>query len=876
MSLKEFTKEIFTRYGFTEDDINVYLGYLRVPRATISEVWMHISEDNEEMDLARVTEITNMLEEKGFVKKVGGLIDRYIPLEPYFELFTTQSEGFRGELADIKDKCLGDQSKQFERLEGIQDKSTNEVDNAVDAQIQAFFEDSDAKNLAKKERIENARTRFTDTSKTLEQNLHSTIEDDYSRLTQDVNKNDKDSDDVWDANSNKFTADNEALNKELTDITTAQINSSNEQESKIHTIMDTLFSDLNSISDSFVSDNESGINTAKETLNKIIADLLEDFSKRVNDLEIELKKDLDGHVDRHKNVANELKPKMEQILEKYLERMDKVIIELKQRISNLLNEHLSHVKITTDNLQNDLKARVDNRHQILIDQVNSFKNAAITMLRNYLDSTNRFGDFSEDMAKQGLFFTGAKKKKYKARWAQVENDVASISRTFEDDWNYSCNTYISDTQVTTSELKGEIENVMINETNILASESGDLDNKAQETINAQLETLASDMAGEIDGTLQGGIKDCDDTSIKLKDSLENSLQQHHAQYGNAINRHTEESLRHYTELDANIKRKNENWVKDIENQFNGGKRDASTEIQNQNNNINDFLEKSKNKNITHSNTFATDVVNIKTNQRQIYDELLRKTREDFNKSKANTSEKIDAEIQLWNQESADMNQNLANMLEDHKVKYKENAKTLQNSLNNTTKENIQSVKDSVADFTLSLMNSIDDATETAETNEGSLTDIHEAAKNIPDIAKITTWHTIGRAALINAIKDAIYRVKSSIIIVTPVVIPEILSICSQHAYQKKAARFMLTANWDMSQYGSIIQKMKELGNVKFRNLTTQTEFYACTRDAEETILCPSTKDESQMVAVISNQEEYARLYSSVIGPMFLSNSRPIQ
>jgi hypothetical protein len=35
MSLKEFTKEVFTRYGFSEEHINIYLVYLRVPRASI-------------------------------------------------------------------------------------------------------------------------------------------------------------------------------------------------------------------------------------------------------------------------------------------------------------------------------------------------------------------------------------------------------------------------------------------------------------------------------------------------------------------------------------------------------------------------------------------------------------------------------------------------------------------------------------------------------------------------------------------------------------------------------------------------------------------------------------------------------------------------
>ncbi|MFX1257665.1 MAG: helix-turn-helix domain-containing protein, partial [Promethearchaeota archaeon] len=426
MSLKEFTKEIFTRYGLTEEDINVYLKYLRAPYATISEVFMYYEEG--EIEYAKVEEITKKLVEMGFIKKIEGMVDRYIPLEPYFELFTNESEIFRNQIAEIKTAVLADQSNRFEKLEAIQNNSVKEIDTAVDTQVNAFFKDSDNKNTDKKQRIDKATTRFKDTSKSLEKELHDVIEADYSRLTGDINRIDKESDDVWDVNSSKFKSDNDTLNKDLTEITQAQVKSSKGQESNIRNIIDALNSDLKNISSSFVGDNEKEINTAKDNITEIITDLLKDFSTRVDNLEKELKKDLDDHVDRHKNIANELKPKMEQILEKYLERMDKIVTDLKERISRLLTEHSNHLQNTTNNIESDIHAKVDNRHLTLKDQVNTHKSTALTLLENLLDSANRFSDFSEDMAKQGLFFFGGKKKKYVARWKQVEQDVASLSR----------------------------------------------------------------------------------------------------------------------------------------------------------------------------------------------------------------------------------------------------------------------------------------------------------------------------------------------------------------------------------------------------------------------------------------------------------------
>ena len=751
MSLKQYTKEIFTRYGFTEEQILVYIVYLRVPRATSSEVYLHLMEDHEEITYEKVLEITEWLVEKGFLKKVTGIVDRFIPLEPFFELYTSESEIFRNEIAKIKDSILADQAKRFEKLESIQDKSIDEVSVAVDSQLKTFFEDSDTKSNNKRDRISNARNRFTDTAKTLEENLHK--------------------------------------------------------------ISDTLNSDLKQYNDTQVKQNESSIIKTKGDLTNIITGLLNDFSKRVEDLEKELKSELDEHVEQHKNIANDLKPRMEQILEKYLERMDKIITDLKERISNLLKEHLTHLKHTTDTLQTNLKSVVDDRHRSLNEQSNEFKTMTLTLIDNLLEHANRFTDFSADMAKKGFFWMG-KKKKYKARHETTIQNILTYTEPMKEGFIKVTEDYISDTRNTADSLKGEVTDIMSKENDNVVTETNELDNKAQETINVQLETLATDMAGEIDNTLQNGVRDCSDTTIKLKDSLETSLKQHHREYEDAINTHKEASLKYYTEFDSNLKQFNENWTREVDNKFMSGKRDST--------------------------------------------------------------DKITSEISLFGDETADLDRNLTEMLTDHKSKYEENAKTLQNSLSNTTRDTTQNIKDAIADFTLQFMNSIDDATELAEKNEEKLKDIYNAAASIPEISQITTWQIIGRDALIAAIKDAIFRVKSSIIIVMPVVIPEVLQVISEYAYQKKAVRFLLTASWEMNQYGPIIQKMMQLGNIQFRQLSTKGEFFALTRDAEEVIIGPHTTNEKDMISVISNQEAYAKLYSQFIGPIFQANSRPIK
>ena len=751
MSLKEFTKEVFTRYGFTEEHINIYLAYLRVPRATISEVFMTLGEDHEGLEYQAVLEITDWLEERGFLKKIEGIVSRYIPLEPFFELFTNESETLRNEIAKIKDNILTDQSNRFEKLENIQNNSVSEVENAVDSQVKAFFEDSDSKNSNKKNKIDKATNRFTESTKALEGKIHSTV--------------------------------------------------------------DTLNSGLKNTSTLHVSKNETEINTTKDNLTNLIAELLNDFSTRVENLDKELKMELDEHVERHKTIYNQLKPRIEQILEKYLERMDKVIADLKERISNLLKEHTNHIKNTTDTLQTNLKATADERYRTLTNQTNDFKSMTLTLIDNLLEHANRFTDFSEDMSKKGFLWLG-KKIKYKARHETTIQNILNFTKPIKEDFTKTCDDYINNTRGTTDSIKTDVTDIMGNENESLASVTSDLDYKAQETIDSQLETLATDMAGEVDSTLQSGVKDCSDTNIKLKDSLGSSLKQHHRQYEEAINNHRDTSLKHYTNFDSEIKNINESWTKEVDTQFSEVKRDVS--------------------------------------------------------------DKYNNEIQLWDAEAKDINNSLADMLADHKTKYEQNAKTLQNSLSNTTKDTTQNLKDAIADFTLQFMNSIDDATELAEINEDKLKDIHKASSSIPEISSVTTWQVVGKDAMVAAIKGAIYRVKSSVIIVTPYVVPEILQVVSEYAFQKKAVRFMLTSHFPLDQYSGIINKMKQLGNVQFRQLQSKGEFFAVTRDAEEVILAPATEKEADMIAVVSNQSGYAKLYSQFIGPIFQANSRPIK
>ena len=138
MSLKQETAEIFTQYGLDATEIKVYHAYLGNPQATISQISVML-----ELDDNQVAQITNKLEQKNFLKKIPGITDRYIPLEPYFELYNKQTQNYRDEITRIKTAVLADQSVKFEKIEGIEATALKEITTAVNDQVTLFFKDAE-------------------------------------------------------------------------------------------------------------------------------------------------------------------------------------------------------------------------------------------------------------------------------------------------------------------------------------------------------------------------------------------------------------------------------------------------------------------------------------------------------------------------------------------------------------------------------------------------------------------------------------------------------------------------------------------------------------------------------------------------------------
>src|SRR5271157_33524 len=849
VAVKEVPKEVFETYGLNEDEITVYLTYMQQQQATPSQIAITLNKD-----LKEIEQISAKLEGIQFLRKAAGIVERYIPTEPFLVMFIEEGKRFRDQVGTIKDAALAAQSEHYGRLDGIETKNVGEVDTAVENQVSEFFSDSDQLDADKKGVIDGASGRFTDEARQLETDLHEIVENNYAEFQKDVDQMDADAAQVWDDNATK-----------LTEITARHVESTNALEVNIHEMLDGLNAQIQEISAGFVSKFESGITEGKDKINSIVDGMLADFAERVANLEMELKKDLDNYVDWHKDNTTSLTPALQEILEKYLSRMNQVVEQFKKDFSKVLLEHQDHLKARTNALATNVKERVEQRHNELSDQVKNFQTNTVTLIDNLKDISDKLGDLSTTLASRGAAWKAlflSKHKDYVTLKEEVSERVTNLAGQMKDLFIASTSTYIEETGATSTALQSEIDEKCQEQYNTLKKESEALDQKAQETVNAELEGLAGDLSAEIDKTLRANIEKARETTTKLKDSLENSLHTHKDDYDAAIESHRNASLDHFSDCDADTKEKNRAYLADLDTQFTQRKSDTTGEKDRQNGDVNELLQ-----------TFNNDTTDTKEKQSRIYKDRLAKVREDWDNSKKLETDKITAEVDLFSQECRDTDAKLHDLIEGHKGSYKSNATTLQQSLDAMVKDNVQSIKDAIADFTLQFMNTLDETRDTSETYEGKQNAIMNASMAYIEQTPVSTWHVIGTQSIIECIRSAMHRTKSTIVIVTPTVMPEVLEMLSEIAYQKKAARFMYTTSWDLATYNDILNKMKSFGNIQFRQLKGRGEYWACTRDAEEVILAPAAEKEEDIVGIVSTESGYSTLYSQFIGPVFLANSR---
>jgi len=140
------------------------------------------------------------------------------------------------------------------------------------------------------------------------------------------------------------------------------------------------------------------------------------------------------------------------------------------------------------------------------------------------------------------------------------------------------------------------------------------------------------------------------------------------------------------------------------------------------------------------------------------------------------------------------------------------------------------------------------------------------------ISKLEVY--FGFEAINSLILKAIIKTDSKISLILPIVPPEILSNCSEYAFQKRNVKFVLISHWVMKMYGNILSKMILLGNIQIRQLASPAFSFGIFKDENELILAPMNEDLNELMCIRSTDTEFIKFLGSICIPIFNAISRP--
>jgi hypothetical protein len=169
-----------------------------------------------------------------------------------------------------------------------------------------------------------------------------------------------------------------------------------------------------------------------------------------------------------------------------------------------------------------------------------------------------------------------------------------------------------------------------------------------------------------------------------------------------------------------------------------------------------------------------------------------------------------------------------------------------------------------------------DNTAKASKEAGSTENLMRAAwAEVIDTQQISadkTWHYVTKRAILEHVRDMVKRTKSTVTIVVPNIEEAPLKEVKEIS---RTIRIQIIAGVDENLHKKLLKELYMQGNVRIWSLT-EKDYISCTRDAEEVLVAPVARKDTDCVATVSVEENYVKLYHKFIGPMWMASSREIK
>ena len=223
-------------------------------------------------------------------------------------------------------------------------------------------------------------------------------------------------------------------------------------------------------------------------------------------------------------------------------------------------------------------------------------------------------------------------------------------------------------------------------------------------------------------------------------------------------------------------------------------------------------------------------------------------------------------------DATDMEKTLLELATQHQADYETNA--------NTLNEKYAAKSDETETIITNRLNAANDAmAQTFRDSENRTAEraqllraVWQEVTNVLPIQGILTWPVVTREAIVEYVKDMLVRTKSTV----SVIVPSFDDLPFDALMQTPSTRRVIVATKILATQRERVQQMLDKGNIQIRQ-RPEGDIFACARDGEEILIAPIYEGikPAEYVAIISQQDGFAKQFHELMGPMWMSRAQKI-
>ncbi len=765
--------------------------------------------------LERASEILESLVVKGFAVKIPTIIDLYVPLEPFLQLFKLRYEYLRKELSNLFETAstekeeifndlsmkLGEISKAIvdlmqdfiSQLRGRTEDSKEAISKHAGELISRIHSEIPKLTVSAGEYLDNMRVEMNGVPKSFLEEVSSKFtsesEEKFSIIIQEGGRAVQKAEDALkekiEGKINQFALESEALVPKIVSMLKENASRIEQLETRLRSEIELSFVDIDANKGENFSKTEGSV---QETMKSH----QEEINKTLKNLFSSLKDSLYESTKLHDEKASQIEEKIQGKGDLEEVSIEKILALIRADFPQYI-DRLRALKTGLDEAVRGIRVKKD--------QIKEISTHIVDLEKQIGTTTDSLLRLSSDLKNQVTRLLGDHKRE---QGVIINDTLKSVENLIEKLTNQSDESVLK-TQKTIQ--------------------------KDIETLNELLSSSLNDLSAKIDEVIQSVLTHAGEV-IKLQASEVEST----------IKNHIESS-------------------KDLENTI---LNDATTlweEIAN--------AHETTGKNVI-------ETVKVTVNEQKENIELLQtKINETFEEIKASIDDKTAELVTSLARMSEEHKASASKLLDEYVERYEEMSKgELQKEFIDNITEGENAIYEKSEEALKVLEGIVNSASEFTEQTEKSLEKIIESALKVEVKEFEKTWTIVGKQTILQQILAIMQRTKSTVTILIPRLSEfqpqQIADICRS----KPRIRVHIVGDVQSEADQEAAKTILSAGNVRVR-LLTPSELYGAARDGEEVLLAPATGEED-MVGIVSTQEPFVKLYASYIGPAYVSVSRELR